>query len=383
MDLLHPHKVVQSSFPILWLLLSLHSSSMAATAWYLTRDSRTIHRIQQGGKPNVLPSCDVFSGSWVYDSSYPLYSSSDCPYIDSTFGCSRRPDADYLKYRWQPSAAGCQLPRFNGLEFLNRMAGKKVMFVGDSLSRNQWESLVCMISASVPKPQIQVAGGDPLSVANFPEYKVQISYYKAVYLVDIDMYQGKNYLKLDDIRGNGNSWGDADVLSFNTGHWYFHSRVTRGWDMVEYGVNQVNDVDGMEALERGLRTWASWVDHNVDSSRTKVFFQAISPTHYGADQWNIGPQMTTTESCVGQTGPSAAYPNTFPDPVEDVIEKVIKGMKSPPLLLNITGLSAMRKDAHPSIYGGKGESGGADCSHWCLPGLPDTWNLLFNYMLSL
>jgi hypothetical protein len=40
--------------------------------------------------------------------------------------------------------------RFNGEDFLNKWKGKKIMFVGDSLSLNMWESLSCMIHASVP-----------------------------------------------------------------------------------------------------------------------------------------------------------------------------------------------------------------------------------------
>lgn len=55
-------------------------------------------------------SCALFSGSWVRDESYPLYQYS-CPIIDSEFNCQMygRPDADYLKYRWQP--INCQIPR--------------------------------------------------------------------------------------------------------------------------------------------------------------------------------------------------------------------------------------------------------------------------------
>ena len=26
--------------------------------------------------------------------------------------------------------------------------------------------------------------------------------------------------------------------------------------------------------------------------------------------------------------------------------------------------------------------GGVDCNHWCLPGLPDTWNALLQYILE-
>lgn len=57
-----------------------------------------------------------------------------------------------------------------------------------------------------------------------------------------------------------------------------------------------------------------------------------------------------------------------------VVNKALSRIKKPVHLLDITTLSQYRKDAHPSAY--SGEHGGNDCSHWCLPGLPDTWNEL-------
>ncbi|TKY53122.1 trichome birefringence 8 [Spatholobus suberectus] len=53
--------------------------------------------------------------------------------------------------------------------------------------------------------------------------------------------------------------------------------------------------------------------------------------------------------------------------------------------LNITYLSELRKDGHPSKYREPGTPPDApqDCSHWCLPGVPDTWNeLLYAQLLS-
>lgn len=50
-------------------------------------------------------------------------------------------------------------------------------------------------------------------------------------------------------------------------------------------------------------------------------------------------------------------------------------------VLNVTQMTAQRKDGHSSIYYLNRTVGPApphrqDCSHWCLPGVPDTWNEL-------
>ena len=86
-------------------------------------------------------------------------------------------------------------------------------------------------------------------------------------------------------------------------------------------------------------------------------------------------------TCNGEAQPLAgsSYPAGEP-PAAAVVNKVLMTMKSRVFLLDITTLSQLRKDAHPSTYGG---GGGTDCSHWCLPGLPDTWNqLLYAALIS-
>jgi len=39
------------------------------------------------------------------------------------------------------------------------------------------------------------------------------------------------------------------------------------------------EMAGEEAFNRALRTWARWVDRNIDPTRTRVFFRSVSPEH--------------------------------------------------------------------------------------------------------
>jgi len=92
-------------------------------------------------------------------------------------------------------------------------------------------------------------------------------------------------LKLGSIK-SGNEWIGNDMLVFNSWHWWIHTGNMQPWDYIQDVKGElVEDMDRFTAFSIGLRTWANWVDSNIDTTRTKVFFQGISPTHYSGKDW--------------------------------------------------------------------------------------------------
>ncbi|RWW23251.1 hypothetical protein GW17_00012510, partial [Ensete ventricosum] len=95
-------------------------------------------------------------------------------------------------------------------------------------------------------------------------------------------------------------------------------------------------------------------------------------------------------TCNGETDPikTGAFLESYPSKMK-IVDEVINRLHVPVVLLNVTKLTNYRKDGHPSIYGKKLAEGEKvskrrqDCSHWCLPGIPDSWNELIYASLVL
>lgn len=90
--------------------------------------------------------CDIFTGEWVPDTKAPFYTNNSCYSIQEHQNCMKngRPDSGYIFWRWRPW--DCELPRFNPERFLLLMRNKSMAFIGDSISRNHVQSLLCTLS---------------------------------------------------------------------------------------------------------------------------------------------------------------------------------------------------------------------------------------------
>ncbi|KAK8521345.1 hypothetical protein V6N13_077454 [Hibiscus sabdariffa] len=94
---------------------------------------------------SVDSGCDLYNGRWFYDPQGPSYTNNSCPVITQMQNCqgNGRPDKEYENWRWKPSE--CDLPRFDAKKFLELMRGKTLAFIGDSVARNQMESMLCLL----------------------------------------------------------------------------------------------------------------------------------------------------------------------------------------------------------------------------------------------
>ncbi|KAG8095164.1 hypothetical protein GUJ93_ZPchr0012g21145 [Zizania palustris] len=342
-------------------------------------------------------TCDVYDGGWMRDEeARPLYPPGTCPYVDEAYACASngRPDASYTRWRWAPR--WCSLPRFNATDFLARLRGKRLMLVGDSMNRNQFESLLCILREALSDKTrmfethgYRITKGRGYFVFKFVDYDCTVEFVRSHFLVREGVRYNRQrnsnpILQIDRIDKTASRWKKVDVLVFNTGHWWTHGKTARGKNYYKEGDTLYPQFDSTEAYRRALKTWARWIDKNMDPAKSIVFYRGYSTAHFRAGDWDSGG------SCNGETEPTfrGAVIGSYPEKMR-IAEAVIGGMRFPVRLLNVTKLTNFRKDGHPSMYSKapaarkKVSRRKQDCSHWCLPGVPDTWNELIYASLVL
>ncbi|XP_072967012.1 probable xylan O-acetyltransferase 10 [Typha angustifolia] len=337
--------------------------------------------------------CDIFQGEWIYDDKWrPMYAEEECPYIQPQLTCQAhgRPDNGYQNWRWKPH--GCSLPSFNATLMLEMLRGKRLMFVGDSLNRGQFVSMVCLLHRVIPENAKSMETNDSLTVFKAKDYNASIEFYWAPFLVESNSDDAvvhrvtDRIVRVESIYKHAQHWKGVDILVFNTYLWWMNGgkmKIMQGSFHDE--LKNITEIKREDAYSLALQSMLRWVEENMDPHKTRVFFATMSPSHWRSKDWGDEEDGNCYNQTTPIMDPSYWSPGTSKSMMR-VLKNVFSTSRVPIALLNITQLSEYRKDAHTQIY--KQQWGPippekladprsyADCVHWCLPGLQDTWNEL-------
>lgn len=258
------------------------------------------------------------------------------------------------------------------------------------MNRQQFQSLMCMVTGGEERPEVENIGWKfglvkPRGAVRpdgwafrFPDTNTTILYYWSASLCNLEPINITDpatevAMHLDRPPAFLSKFLDQiNVLVLNTGH---------HWNRGKLNANRwVMHVDGKPVKDKKLaqignaknftvHSIAGWVDSQIPSHpQLKAFFRTISPRHFFNGDWNTGG------SC-DNTTPLKQGSEVLQDESSDpVVESAVKGTRVK--ILDITAISQLRDEGHISQYSLKASTGVQDCLHWCLPGIPDTWNEL-------
>ncbi|KAK7268953.1 hypothetical protein RIF29_21664 [Crotalaria pallida] len=378
------------------------SNEASPSVW----DSTSTANPESLEKPNkasydgaVNSGCDLYHGNWVYDPLGPLYTNNSCPVITRMQNCqgNGRPDKDYENFRWKPSQ--CDIPRFDPKKFLEIMRGKTLAFIGDSVSRNQMESMLCILwQVEVPKNR----GNRHMQRYFFRSTSVMIVRIWSSWLVKVSSepfdyaLAGVDKLFLDVPEEKlMEHVPKFDVVVLSSGHWFakqsvyiLNNEIVGGqlWWPDKSKTMKVNSVQAYAISVETILT--ALVTHPNYSGLTIV--RSYSPDHYEGGAWNTGG------SCTGKIKPLAPGELVENGHTNNMHQQQVAGFnsaikkatnRSKLKFMDITDVFQYRHDGHPGPYrsldpnkitkrGPDGRPPPQDCLHWCMPGPVDTWNEL-------
>ncbi|PQP98212.1 protein trichome birefringence-like 31 [Prunus yedoensis var. nudiflora] len=190
---------------------------------------------------------------------------------------------------------------FDPLKLMQILRGKRLMFVGDSVQRGQFESLVCMVQSIIPQGKKSIQRVPPRKIFKVEEFDASIEYYWAPFIVESISDHAtkhtvlKRLVKLDSIAKHGKHWEGVDILVFESYVWWMHKPTIN----VTYGSPDVQEYNVTTAYRLALQTWAEWLESSINPVRQKVFFMSMSPTHLWSWEWKAG----SDENCFNESYP--------------------------------------------------------------------------------
>ncbi|KZV45600.1 hypothetical protein F511_02260 [Dorcoceras hygrometricum] len=360
---------------------------------------------------NTTGECDISRGEWIPNPDGPYYTNKSCWAIHEHQNCMKygRPDSEFMKWRWKPD--GCDLPEFNPFQFLDMVRNRSLAFVGDSVGRNQMQSMICLISRRITG---LVEAGVDIGVVEYPvdistardqnfkrwryvNYNFTLASFWTPFLVrsqerssDGPTHTGLFNLYLDEF---DDTWttaiDDFDYVILNAGHWftrtavYYENRSIVGCQYCQ--LPNINELKMSYAYRRALRTALKAINGR-ENFRGVTFLRTFAPSHFEGGLWNEGGDCVRTRPFRSNETKLEGFGLDFYTIQLEEFSMAERERRRSLRLLDTTQAMLLRPDGHPSRYGHWPDENVTlynDCVHWCLPGPIDSWADFLFHLLKL
>ncbi|KAI3974843.1 hypothetical protein MKX01_004954 [Papaver californicum] len=346
---------------------------------------------------NEEKKCDLFKGRWIPDLNLSIYTNLSCPTIPDSRNCQKfgRKDVDYMNWRWKPNE--CELPRLNPKTFLSSFRGKKLAFIGDSIARNQMESLLCLLSQGETPNDIHRDSEDRFRTFYFPSnnFTLMVCWTKFLAFAEEKEINGSTRdgvfnIHLDRIDDN---WAERlhglDYAVISVSHWYFRENyLYEGGRLIGCIYCDEPNVPNLGipfAIEKAFGLALRYVNGCKECNKGLVtLLRTYSPSHFEHGSWDGGGKCNRTSPYSEEQVKFAGKGEWELRNIQvKVLEKAAEVGKKRFEILDITKAMMMRPDGHPGIHwNNQYMKGHNDCTHWCLPGPIDVWNDLLMAVLQ-
>ncbi|KAG6398446.1 hypothetical protein SASPL_139906 [Salvia splendens] len=342
-------------------------------------------------------TCDIFSGEWVPDPDAPYYTNHTCWAIHEHQNCMKyaRPDSDFLKWKWKPD--GCDLPAFNPGQFLRMVRNQTMAFVGDSVGRNQMQSIICLLSKVEYPIDDSPETDEQFKRWKYSNYNFTLEYFRSPFLLrseerdsDGPTHTGLFNLYLDEFDESWTSHIDSvDYLILNADHWfnrpavYYEDGRVVGCHYCQ--IPNMTDLHTNYAYRRAFRTAFRAVNGRRRFGGA-AFLRTYAPSHFEGGLWNEGGDCVRRRPFRSE---EAVLEGVNLDMYMIGLEEfraVEKEGRKKWRLLDTTLATLLRPDGHPSRYGhwpNENVTLYNDCVHWCLPGPIDSWAQMLQHLIKL
>ncbi|KAK9757853.1 hypothetical protein RND81_01G190400 [Saponaria officinalis] len=352
-------------------------------------------------KDETKPKCNLFKGDWVPNPNGPAYNNRTCTLIETQQNCmtNGRPDTGYLFWRWKPTH--CELPKFNPEAFLNFMRNKTFAFIGDSISRNHVQSLLCILSQIEAPKTIYQDAQFKSSTWIFPSYNFTLARVWAPFLLKAETFEDSDGVSTSDIKLHldkleenwTKNYTDYDYVIIGGGQWFLKTAIYHENDQAQGchycpGKN-LTELGFDYAYRKAINLAFNFITSS--SHKPRVFFRTITPSHFENGQWHNGGTCKRIVPYKANEVNVTDVDRIMYDVEMQEFDKAITVASEKGLdlrLFDSTQLSLMRPDGHPGPYRqyqpfatDKNAKVQNDCLHWCLPGPIDSWNELVMEMM--